>query len=488
MRVLSAILTCACLTGCLSPGGRLRFPAQSLTTTHEVRTYDVDGDGLGDFSLRTVEGRFAMLEYDDDQDGWPERVYRLSDYAATDLPHLIVLVDSIPYAEARERWERDAWSWFEPPTKVLPPFPTMSALIFSELIGAPPQAGAINLYYDRHRGAHVNRIRQRLGGDGNTWERRLHYRIGYLDNGLSFLRPRAWFRAELARAKNAFDRSPDRVTLVYLASSAGMLSKYGRAGLEECLDGIKQLCLQILYERRGAVRISIVSDHGHTLRTGRRFDVERRLKQAGFQPRNQLQSAEDVVVELDGLVNYAGIHTRRAADVARALAAQPEVELTLYQQGERIVIESSMGAAIVEQRGDRYRYQPLDADVLGYLPVIEALSAARASDADGFVAGDDWLAATQAHRWPNAPERLWRAFHGAVVNTPDVMLVTEPGFFVGKRSFALFVDMASTHGGLDQADSAAVLFTMTPNLPSVLRTGEVLETIEPRYDPNQLRR
>ena len=50
------------------------------------------------------------------------------------------------------------------------------------------------------------------------------------EHGLSFLDPRAWYAAELQRAYDAIEASPDRVTYVYFASAASMVCKYGRAG------------------------------------------------------------------------------------------------------------------------------------------------------------------------------------------------------------------------------------------------------------------
>jgi hypothetical protein len=122
--------------------------------------------------------------------------------------------------------------------------------------------------------------------------------------------------------------------------------------------------------------------------------------------------------------------------------------------------------------------------------VIEQLRAAGKADPDGFIAPDDWLEATADHLWPDAPPRLWDAFHGVVVNTPDVMLTTAAGFYFGLPSFDMFIDMASTHGGFDQADSATALLTMTGRARSaaVLRSESVIKTIEPTYDPAILRR
>jgi len=470
--------------GCILTGNGIRFPeASSVDPLHE-RDFDSDGDGAVDFRFRTNEqGRFDLLCYDDDQDGADDRVYRLSDYAPENVPHLIILLDSIPYGAVAERAAASRWNWFDPPCKVIPPFPTMSGVIFTRLLHAPPLGGMINQYYNRERGAREDRIFARAGGDVNPWELRLHYRMKYWENGLAFLRPRACFQSETMRVKAALDASPDRVTIVYLASTAGMLSKHGAAGLSEVLDGVEQLCLRILHDRRGAVKLSIMADHGHNLIAGTRVDVAAFLKEAGFAVRDRLGYENDVVVELDGLVNYAGVHTRRPARVAEALTGRPEIELAMYQEGERVVVRSGGGRACIEYRNGRYRYTAMETDVLSYAPVLDKLRGEGKLDGDGFASDRDWFNATVDHRWPDAPRRLWDAFHGLAVNTPDVMITTTPGSFAGLASMEKFITMASTHGGLDDVDSNTFVLTMTGRAHGPMRTADVLPTIEPTFDP-----
>ncbi len=475
--------------GCVAPRARLAFPTAPVSADAAGRWYDTDGDGRVDFSLTPDDsGRLDVLGYDDNQDGIADRVYRISDHPPGTVPHLIVLFDSIPYELAAERARDGGWTWFDPPRKVIPPFPTMSPVIFTRLIGAEPLPGPINEYYDRARGRKASRLRERLFGDMNPWERRLHYRLKYWENGLAFLYPRRWLRVDLARAKRAFDRSSDHVTLVYLASTSGMLSQHGSDGARECLDGLEQLCLQVLYERQGAVKISALADHGHMLSAGERIDVERMLKDAGFRPTNRLRCEDDVVVDQDGLVNYGGVHTRRAAEVCGALVAHPEIELAIYLDGEQVIVRGGRGSAAIEHRDGGYRYTVIDYDVLSLGPVAEALAARGKADSEGFIASRDWFDATIDHEWPDALFRLWEAFHGLVIHTPDVMFTTAPGYYIGRPFFDRFIDMASTHGGLNQQDSATFVLTMTGRAPGPMRSGEVLRTIEPAYDPSVLRR
>jgi len=487
--VLASALIFA-LAGCAAPSARLSFPTSPTSTSESGRSFDVNGDGKPDWSIRAgVDGRLDTLEYDDDENGTVDRRYSLSEYRTEEVPHLIILLDSIPFSAVADRYRESGWTWFSPPQKVIPPFPTLTEVAVTRMVGAPPNAGLINRYYDVAQGRTVDRLFQRAsGGDLDPWERRLNYGLTFTQTGLAFLEPRPWFHSELAAAKAAFNKSPDRVTIVYFASAACMVCKYGEEGVREVLDGLEQICLEILWERRGAVKISALADHGHNLIAGKRIDVPEMLKQAGFNPTDNLRSDRDVVVELDGLVNYAGIHTRHASEVARVLTSTPEIQLAMYKEDNRIIVRDAHGAAAIEQRGDSYRYIVIDHDVLEYASVIAALAAAGKGDAEGFFASADWFKATVDHHWPDAPVRIWEAFNIAARNTPEVMMTTTQGYFVGLSSMEWFIKMASTHGGLDQVDSATFMLTMTGRGQHPMRTQDVLQTIEPNYDPRFLRR
>jgi hypothetical protein len=129
------------------------------------------------------------------------------------------------------------------------------------------------------------------------------------------------------------------------------------------------------------------------------------------------------------------------------------------------------------------RYVPIDADVLGYQPVVTRLQMAGKADAEGFISDDDWFAATVDDQYPDAPRRVWDAFHGTVVNPPEVMIVLRDGYCAGNPDFDKFIHMASTHGGLNQVNSATFVMTMTGRTKGPIKTRDVLPTIEPGYWP-----
>ena len=486
--LLTSQLGCRTISRWTVRGNRLTFPRTPLHTNEQGRFYDVHHTGKADFAiLKDETGRLNMLAYDDDGDGRFDRYYRLSDYANQDVPHLVVMIDSMPYRMVAKRYEAGEWGWFYPPQKVIPPFPSMSIVIFNDIVHGPPLPGAIERYYDRRTDSVNNQMIALAFGYHHPWQ----YRLNFFDEkywqiGMMYLNPRPWYQYELAGSKKAADESLNPVTLAYLVSGSGMASKYGEKGINEALDQIEQFCMQLLYERRGAIKISILSDHGHNLTpsTNITSDICETLRRAGFNLADRIKNASrDVFVEVDGLATYFGVCTTQSKKVADVLLSRPEVQLALYQEGESVMIRDAKSIAAITCHGTSLKYTPITGDVLGYQPLLQRLASEGKVDAAGFVEDQVWLEETRDHEWPDVPRRAWDAFHRQVVNPASVMFTLQDGYCAGYGSLDKWIAMASTHGGLNQINSDAVIMTMTGPIPTVLRSRDVLPAIEPRYTP-----
>ena len=148
-----------------TPLSRLSFAAEAINSDNGARHYDVSGDSRIDFTVEAgPDGRAEVLKYDVDEDGRYERSCRIADYDAGSVPHLIILVDSIPFEPMATSHEHGRLWCFDPPQKLIPPFATMSGLISSQMLGAPPTPGMINRHHDRRRGKMDNRITKRVFG------------------------------------------------------------------------------------------------------------------------------------------------------------------------------------------------------------------------------------------------------------------------------------------------------------------------------------
>ena len=269
--------------GCRTAIEHLSFPTSPIEHTADADWYDVNHDGKPDFGvLRDSSGKVNVLEYDDDEDGKPDRIYRLSDYANDSVPHFILLLDSVPFDEVAKRYDAGEFGWFDPPQKVISVFPSLTEQVFTRILDAPPLAGMIDDSYDTRTGRSHMGITERIGGYHQPWEYRCNYCADYWRGAASYLDPRGLFYDEMALSRRALDESPDRVTVCYVTSASSMICKYGKPGCDEVLDETRRLCLQLLYERCGAVKISVCADHGHNFMRLNERAVRRRAEAGGI--------------------------------------------------------------------------------------------------------------------------------------------------------------------------------------------------------------
>src|SRR5207244_2332593 len=101
--------------------------------------------------------------------------------------------------------------------------------------------GMIDDYYDRQTGEMYSGLWHRFKSNEQPWERRLAYHAKFWEGGVTYLHPRDWFPAELARVRDAFDQSPDHTTIVYVISASGMMCRHGVDGMNEIFDRLRQL-------------------------------------------------------------------------------------------------------------------------------------------------------------------------------------------------------------------------------------------------------
>jgi hypothetical protein len=264
------------------------------------------------------------------------------------------------------------------------------------------------------------------------------------------------------------------VLVAYLVSTAGVATREGEAGLIRVLDEADRLCEELVWRTRGRAKITLFSDHGHTMTPCKRIDFRPLLAAKGWQVSDRLDGPRDVVLVEYGLVTNALFATKDRAGLAADLAACQGVRFASYLDGAAVVVRAAGGLARIERKGDRYRYDAVQGDPLGLLPVFKKLKAEGKLDSGGFAADRPLFEATALHIYPDACDRLWRAFHGLAEETPDVIADLDWGWFAGSESLAKMIPgVASTHGDLERTSSTAVFMSTLGPAPPILRNRDV---------------
>jgi len=471
-RLPAGLLTLLALSGgCRKP---VYFPAVSVTdaafAATAFRAYDTDGDGKADF-LHFVDaaGRVNRVGYAAGSTSAPE-IVDLDKVDFSDCRHLVLILDGFGYDLLKAYYDIGHLRVFHPPSRVVAPYPSMTDLCLVDALGLRRCRGFKAVYFDHD----ANRIKggtaDYLAGKNEPYSEVLQYRAATLWDAIGYIVPWEVFGKEVNDAKRVFDRNASREVLAYFVSSAGVSTGSGATGQLRCLQRIEQLANQVLWETRGRVKVTLMSDHGHSYTPAEQIQLERHLEGKGWRLRNRLSGPKDVAFVRFGPVTYASFATKSPRELAADVADCEGVELTSYAENDTVVVLGRGGSrATVRRKNDLYAYETLSRDPLDLKEILADLG----SDGEGYYDADDLLAATIGHTYPAPLQRLWRTHYGLAENTPDVIASLEDRFYSGAKGFAAVVSIASTHGGLNNTNSVTFIMSTAGPLPPVMRSADV---------------
>jgi len=478
---LFLLLAFAIIAGCAGP---LRFPSAPLAEkeTHLglVRAYDTDGDKRADcFLTRNAEGREFRIGYDTTGDGAADSFVTLDDIPFAACRHIVFVLDGFPYDLVKAFRDKGRLRLFYPPARVISTYPAMTDLALAEVFVSPKPLGFESLYYD-HR---ANRL---TGGNGDylslkneAWARVVDYRAGTLLDPIAYIYPNYVFNREMEDFTRLIARRDRRHVIGYFVSTAGLATRDGARGIEKALDAVDRLSHQLVAESRGLVKVTVLADHGHTLKRCERIDFRKFLSDKGWRITDRLSGPRDVVPVEFGLITYASFAAHDRPGLAGDLLQHDGVRFTVYQEGSVIVVRTRDGEARIERRDDRYRYRASAGDPLELAPILERLKTEGKVDADGFVADRDLFLATADHRYPDPLDRIWRAFTAMAENVPDVIADLKHGYYAGAAARAVWFDSAaSTHGDLERMSSTTFLMSTAGPFSGPLRSRDIPQALE----------
>ncbi len=475
-----AVLACAPWTlpaaGCAEA---VRFPAEpvdaSAASAGGRRAYDTDGDGQPDYvTVADDAGRVVRIGYDTTGDGEADAFIDLDTIPSAQCRHVVIILDGVGYETVKACRDAGHLRLFHTPARVISTFPSMTDTSLADIFQSVRPIGYEARYFNRRE----NRL---AGGDGDylamvneDWARCTDYRAGTLVDPLSYLFPQHYFKEEMKALVNLIERRDRPLVVAYLVSTAGLGTKHLRQGQHEILQAVDRLTQQLIWESRGLVKVTLLSDHGHQLVPAEWIDFRQFLRDQGWTPTNHLDDDTDdnkeVVVVDYGLVTYASFATRERGRLAETLLTHEGVDLVTYTAEGTAVVLSDEGKARIERRGNRFRYEQRTGDPLHLAPIIKQAQADGLIDADGFADGRTWLRLTCRHTYPDPVVRLWRAFHGLVEHVPDVVASLKDGYSAGLPSRAArYPDGASTHGDLARKSSTAFLMSTGGTVPAARR-------------------
>jgi len=461
------------------------WPTQPLTATvvpaGRQWSYDLDGDRRPDYWQQAdATGRITELRFAD-RTGAPGETIALDAIDPQDVPHFLIVLDGVPFELVDELHRQGHFRLFYPPSRVISPFPAMTDLALNRLFHAGRSRGYQATYYDRAAGKLVGGTFDYLEADNSPWLTHVDYRCSWWLDAQAYLNPRALWAHELRGIQRTFDAvgdAPGRTVAAYSVATAGLGTRGGREAILTYLHTVDRLCQQIVYQRRGRVKLTVAADHGQDLLPHRRVSFTQPLADAGFRRTQRIDGPRDVVAVSYGLVTYAAFWTDSPAGVAEVLADHEAVDWAAWRtDADAVEVVSPAGRGTLRHADGGWRYDVTGEDPLRLGAILAALRR-TGRIGDGVIPQDALFAATVEHDYPDPLRRLWEAFKDLVERPADVIANLADDSCHGSKFFHVMIgDPASTHGSMGRRNSTTFVMTQRGPLPSVMTSDQVLPAL-----------
>jgi hypothetical protein len=375
---------------------------------------------------------------------------------------LLLCLDGVPHKVIEQERGRGLFDSFKAPARLLSPFPTMTNVALSAMLGATPPAGYESLYFDRKARELRGGIRKYVGRRTpdkvpSSYMDELDYQEPLPFEFLIYVAPEKIWRADMQRFRESFRSTPQhRDYFAFLKATDGLLHAQGPARLAVALESLDRILREIRSHCGDDTEIVMFSDHGMNLEENRRVPLSSTLQRRGFK----------VVIPAFGLCSYAAAYCDgdQIPEVARASVELTGIDFAVYKDAAAVVIESARGQTRIEYEpaSDSYRYVIVSGDPLQ----LGSFPNAFATDAT-------WIERTAGHRYPNAVANIYKSlFTPRVKHTADVLLSLNDGYYYGWTPFGRFVRLRATHGNALQASSNAFLMSTHRDFPAFVRADD----------------
>ncbi len=415
---------------------------------------------------------------------------------------LLLCLDGVPHAVILKAKERGLFDGFGSPTRLLSPFPTMTNIALSAMLGGTPPAGYESLYFDREARELRGGISKYIGRRSPekfpaSYMESLDYQEPLAFEFLVYVAPERVWRADMRRFRERFLAAPNgRDYFAFLKGTDGLLHIRGAAKLDVALESLDKILNEIQSVCGRETEIVLFSDHGMNLQKNLRVSLKTHLERRGFNFASGLTGAQpkSLTVPAFGLCGYAALYcgdVDAAPDIAAGLIELEGVDFSLYADGPHaVIVTGPNGSARIERRvsenvegangggsnlngGISFRYLPRVGDPLQLRGIQERLASEGKLDAHGFAEDDVWRDTTANHVYPDVLSNLYTSLHTSRVrHTADVLVSLKDGYYYGWSPFARMVPLAATHGNALRPSSNAFLMSTHRDLPAYVRADD----------------
>ncbi|MDX6694032.1 MAG: hypothetical protein QOF02_1635 [Blastocatellia bacterium] len=402
---------------------------------------------------------------------------------------LLLCLDGVPHQVIQTAKSRGLFASFGSPSCLLSPFPTMTNVALSTMLGATAPLGYESLYFDKQARELRGGVRKYIGRRTpdkapSSYMDELDYQEPLPFEFLVYVAPEAVWRADMRRFHERFRAAPQtRDFFAFLKGTDGLLHIRGPERLGVALQSLDKILRDIQAACGNETEIVLFSDHGMNLEENRRVHLQTHLRRRGFQLTENLHRRErrSIASPAFGLCGYAALYCddEDVAEVSNTLTDLEGVDFALHRDGPGVIaVKGSRGVARIHRKQSdgavRFRYEQIDnGDPLQLGPITRALAADGRLGQDGFAADNEWYARTANHIYPDALANLYASLNATRVgHTADVLVSCLDGYYYGDSFFSRLVRLAATHGNAMRASTNAFMMSTHRSFPAHVRADE----------------
>jgi Type I phosphodiesterase / nucleotide pyrophosphatase len=402
---------------------------------------------------------------------------------------LLLCLDGVPYEVLKAAKGKGLFDNFGEPSRLLSPFPTMTNVALSRMLGATAPLGYESLYFDKCARELRGGMRKYIGWRTpdkapSSYMDELDYQEPLPFEFLVYFAPETIWRADMKRFHERFRRAPQqRDFFAFLKGTDGLMHIRGPKRLTVALRSLDKILTDIHNYCGDETEIVLFSDHGMNLEENKRVNLQTHLRRNGYVVIDNLRQGNrrGVSIPAFGLCSYVALYCmdeEAAAEVASALVDLEGVDFSIHRDGDAaIIVKGTKGAARIHRResegGTYYRYEQITGDPLELTAATDQLRIAGLLDQSGYAADSAWYERTASHIYPDALANLYKSLHTPRVgHTADVLVSLRDGYYYGDSFFSRLARLAATHGNALRASSTAFLMSTHRTLPTFVRADE----------------
>ena len=398
--------------------------------------------------------------------------------------HLYLGLDSVPYSIFVEAQERGLFKDFRSPSRVIAPFPALSNYAWAVIMNTEKVESYQAKYYHFGLNKIVGRLMHEVGKP--TYPNQFDFSddrvikkiIAYITGGGSV-------KGEMKHlGDRVLSSNQPRLFFALIGTSDIVAHMKGAKGLHKLLKIVDRELVRIREEHfkkfKEPLVVTIVSDHGNTLKSGKIISVKKVLKGNNFNLTKELKGPNDVIYHSSGILSVANffIQDARKIELAHALATQPwsDVVVTFDREKGVFLVISQKGILAFEYCEEKNEFRINNLVGEDRLELVPHLPLGK------WIPQSQILEASVKTGYPDSLMRILTGITHRRVNHPASVIVSlKPGYESGSKFMkflSIFKGRSGTHGALAALESIGIISSTDYEFPEWIPAREVHKLIE----------